>query len=210
MGRQAEKTRQSRERILRAATAEFGAKGYDAASITAICEKNNIPKGLVYHNFKGKDDLYLRCAEICFHAMTAYLADGKEPGRDVQESLRELLLRREQFFHENPCCRQIFFQTLIYPPVHLAEELRALRRELDEFHREYYRGVLRRLHLREGITEETAIRHFLLFQEAFNASFQAQSGGESFPALIEAHEQQLLPALDILLYGVAEQDGTAG
>ena len=47
-----EKTQKTKERILAAALEEFGSKSYDAASVNSICEAGQIPKGLIYHNFK--------------------------------------------------------------------------------------------------------------------------------------------------------------
>ena len=57
--RKEEKTRRTYERIMAAAMEEFGTKSYDNASITTLCNENQISKGLVYHNFKNKDELYL-------------------------------------------------------------------------------------------------------------------------------------------------------
>lgn len=50
----ARETQKTKERILAAALEEFGRKSYDAASVNSICEAGQIPKGLIYHNFKGK------------------------------------------------------------------------------------------------------------------------------------------------------------
>ena len=63
--KQQEKTQKTRERILAAALEEFGRKSYDAAAINSICEAGQIPKGLLYHNFKNKDQLYLACVALC-------------------------------------------------------------------------------------------------------------------------------------------------
>ena len=55
-----EKTKQTCEKIVHAATIEFGSRSYDAVSLNAICGKYQIAKGLIYHNFKNKDELYGR------------------------------------------------------------------------------------------------------------------------------------------------------
>ena len=58
--KKAEKTELTKKKILHQAMQEFGSKGYRGASLNAICEAG-IPKGLLYHNFKNKDALYLAC-----------------------------------------------------------------------------------------------------------------------------------------------------
>ena len=52
---QKEKNELSREKILSAAIAEFGKKGYDGGSVNDMCAENKISKGLIYHYFGSKE-----------------------------------------------------------------------------------------------------------------------------------------------------------
>ncbi len=205
--KQEEKTRITYERILKAAIAEFGTKSYDSASLNVICSENQLSKGLVYHNFKNKDDLYLRCVELCFQTITAYLRSKPyNKNGSAQDRLRELLVRRQSFFEENPYMANIFFGTMLQPPIHLLRELREIRREFDAFHLAYYQEQLTSMHLREGVTMEAALRYFSIFQDAFNGYYRSKfSEGGDFPLLVQEHEQGLSSLLDILLYGIAKE-----
>ena len=40
---------------------EFASSGYGAASIEIICNRHGISKGMMYHYFHGKDELFLEC-----------------------------------------------------------------------------------------------------------------------------------------------------
>lgn len=73
-----EKTKQTCEKIVHAATIEFGSRSYDAVSLNAICGKYQIAKGLIYHNFKNKDELYLYCVKKSFEKLMSYLEEGKK------------------------------------------------------------------------------------------------------------------------------------
>ena len=57
-----EKTELTKSKIFAAAIQEFGTNGYATGSVNNIC-KTGINKGLVYHNFKDKDELYLECVK---------------------------------------------------------------------------------------------------------------------------------------------------
>lgn len=201
-----EKTRRTYERILSAAIEEFGTNSYDSASLTTICNKNQIPKGLLYHNFKGKDDLYLQCVRVCFREMTMHLRRCEAYDGTAQESMQQLLDARQEFFRENPYYGNIFFCTVLQPPNHLRKEIHAIRQELDAFSAEYYKKVLKKLKLREGITSDMATEYFFIFQEMFNGYFQSKSyENKDFHALIEDHELNLSRILDIMFYGIAEK-----
>ncbi len=204
--RKEEKTKRTYERILAAAIVEFGTKNYDNASVTTLCNENQISKGLVYHNFKNKDELYLKCVEECFEKMTSYLKSREYKTESVQESLHNLLEMRQQFFEENLYYCNIFFNTVIQPPKHLRKEIRVLRQKYDEFNVGCFRELLERIQLREGITIEAAIEYFMIFLEMFNGYFQNKScENEDIHALIKDHEVNLSKILDIMLYGVAKE-----
>lgn len=203
--RKEEKTRRTYERILAAAIIEFGTKSYDNASLTTLCNENHISKGLVYHNFKNKDALYLKCVEECFREMITYFKSRENKTENVQENLHQLFQMRQQFFKENPYYCNIFFQTVLQPASHLRREIHELRKEYDEFYLNYFREILQQLHLREGITVDAAMEYFMVFLEMFNGYFQSKCGGiEDIHALMEDHEVNLSKILDMMLYGIVE------
>jgi AcrR family transcriptional regulator len=49
------------ERILKASIEEFAEKGYAAASTNSIAKKAKVAKGLLFHYFKSKENLYIEC-----------------------------------------------------------------------------------------------------------------------------------------------------
>ena len=102
--KKAEKTERTKERILQAAMEEFGRKGYAAATIGAICSEHGIAKGLLYHNFVGKDDLYLACVSRCFDDVTAYLQ-----GQNLGADLHRYMEYRFRYFSDHPLCAGLFF-----------------------------------------------------------------------------------------------------
>ena len=59
-----EKNQQTRRRIMDSALAEFSKQGYGASSVNTICASQDISKGIIYHYFKSKDDLFLACIEF--------------------------------------------------------------------------------------------------------------------------------------------------
>ncbi|HPB87602.1 MAG TPA: TetR/AcrR family transcriptional regulator [Thermotogota bacterium] len=201
-----EKTQKTKERILAAALEEFGSKSYDAASVNSICEAGQIPKGLIYHNFKGKDELYLLCVKSCYDEMMAALEVHSFEILDAKESLQNFLMVRQRFFQENPNYANIFFNAVLQPPKHLAQELAQLRRGFDEYFSQCYLAVLNCLTLRDGITKELALEYFLAASEMFNSYFQkiAEQNGD-YRELIDDHEGRLSAIFDIMLYGVAKE-----
>ena len=76
------------KKLVHAATIEFGSRSYDAVSLNAICGKYQIAKGLIYHNFKNKDELYLYCVKKSFEKLMSYMEEGKEEDKTAREEIR--------------------------------------------------------------------------------------------------------------------------
>ena len=74
--RKEEKTRLRREKIITAALFEFATKGYQGFVINELCKVDGISKGVLYHNFSGKSDLYLTCVQESFEKALAVLLGG--------------------------------------------------------------------------------------------------------------------------------------
>ena len=70
--KQEERNRRSRENILACAFEEFAAHGYTGGGLNQICVHGGISKGLLYHYYTGKDDLYVACVEKLFRDCLLY------------------------------------------------------------------------------------------------------------------------------------------
>lgn len=201
--RQKEKSKISKDKIINAAIVEFGTKNYENASLNTICNDNNISKGLIYHYFKNKDELFLECVRICFHELIKYLSVNNITKGDFQEVIKEYVSLRYDFFQQNPQYSNLFFQTVLQPPVHLRLEIKELRRDFDEFNLNNYRYALESVTLRDGISKDEAVEYFLVFQEMFNAYFQNKIyEGYDFNLLVKDHEVNIRKLLNIMLYGI--------
>lgn len=198
--RKEEKTEITKEKIITAATEEFGKNGYFGASMNNICA-SGISKGLMYHNFSNKDELYLACVGRCFCLFTDYMKKCS-----IGTSLHEYARVRLLFFngHENEA--RLFFETLLQPPEALKERICELRAELDDFNRELYIKIIDAVKLRPGVTKDDAVLYMKLIQEMFNGYFSSPAvSGMSIDETVREHEKKLPEILDYFLYGIAER-----
>lgn len=195
-----EKTELTKKKILAAALQEFGTNGYRGASLNAICE-SGIPKGLLYHNFKNKDALYLACVELCFQALTNCLKEA-----DIGADLEKYMRVRMQFFEEHRPEARIFFDAVLQPPEKLYAQICELKRDFDEVNRELYQKILNSIQLRDGVTYEEAMDYFTMLQNMFNSSFSSRNrDNSSLSDKMEIHERDLTKLLDFMLYGIARR-----
>lgn len=203
-----EKNALSRHRILEAACREFSEKGYDGASMNLLCAENELSKGIIYHYYKDKDELYLLCAEECFQKLTEYLL-AQTPAADAtpEQRLNGYFDARLRFFAENPMQLGIFLSVVLNPPLPLAAQLANVRAAFDAHNRATLAALLQSVPLRPGLSAAAVVDDFCMYMDFFNARFRKVLAEAATPEqALREHEERSHRQLGILLYGVLEQN----
>ena len=199
-----EKHESSRRRILESALRAFAEQGYHAAALNEIGARAGVSKGLIYHYFKDKDELYLSCVADCFDALTVYLSGVSAAlGGPPEEWLRRYFEKRLRFFAAHPLFLGIFTGVILAPPEHLTAEIARRKRPFDELSAAMLEQLLKRRPLREGIDIAEVVEEFRWYTDFFNARFQVKYGGEQdLERILKTREEQCRRQVEILLFGV--------
>ena len=198
-----EKNQQTRRRILESALAEFSEQGYGASSVNIISNGEGLSKGIIYHYFPTKDDLYLACVEECFQMLTGHLQSYTNmEGQTAEERLEQYFRVRLDFFEQNPQYQRIFCDAVIMPPAHLEASIQEKKAPFDRFNIDSLNRMLEPVSLRSDLSREDVVDTFRQYQDYINARYQ-MTGSEKID--IRDHEESCRRALRILLYGVVER-----
>lgn len=198
-----EKNLLTKQKIIDAALQEFSEKSYAEASMNTICSLGKISKGIIYHYFNDKDELYLVCVKMCFDCLTEYMESHLVLDHsDIEENLQRYFEVRISFFSENPLYLKLFCSAVITPPGHLLEEIADIRKNFDEMNIRTLTLLLKEVKLRPGYTVEEVINAFRLFQDFVNTSYQMQTINYIG---IQEHEDKCKRILNLLLYGVIDR-----
>ena len=194
-----ERTELTISKIQKAALEEFGANGYAGGTVNNIC-KRGINKGLIYHNFKDKDELYLVCLENSCKKLVSMI----EENGCVSDQLQYMKIRM-RFFTEYPNEAHIFFEAILQPQKKLQNRIKQILEPFEEINEKIYRRVISGITLRDGITEEDAIDYFRQIQRMFNGYFSSSAyRNMTLDRRIREHEMNLSKLLDFMLYGIAK------
>ena len=198
-----EKNQLTRRKIMDSALTEFSRQGYGASSVNTICTSQGISKGIIYHYFKAKDDLYLACMEECFEQLTAYLRERIPAEGTADAQLEGYFSARTEFFRTHPVYQPLFCEAVISPPAHLTAEIQARKQAFDDLNISVLERLLQHITLRPGITMADVVDTFRQFQDFINAKDPvAAMDAQEF----RLRDQRCRKALDILLYGVITRE----
>lgn len=197
--KKSKKTELTVSKIIEASMEEFGKNGYACGTVNNIC-KAGINKGLIYHNFSGKDELYLTSLNRSCKKLMQYIQE-----QNGTKNLENYMASRMNFFNEHPNEAHIFFEALLNPPVHLSEEIRQALSAFNELNEKMYNATLDSLILRDGISRDDAIAYFHLLQLMLNGYFSSPAfQNTELQKKVEMHEMIVSKLLDCMLYGIVK------
>ena len=203
---QKERQARSREEIYQAALEEFGRCGYDGVNMERICGSHGISKGMMYHYYSSKDELFLLCVERTFAQLKEHVERemGELTGRAPLEAVKAFFLVREQYFQAHPRQKTVFEDAVLHPPKHLLEQIGRLRGPVRKMNRRFIRQLVAEMPLRPSVDPKKAVRYLeraeCLFQSMAEHEERA-GGGEELHAAFEAAEEML----DMILFGILRQ-----
>lgn len=203
--KKAEKTNLTIKRILDAGIQEFGKGSYDSVSINTILENHGISKGLFYHNFKSKDELYLAVVKLTFDEMIRINSEETREEGNTEDATILVIRKRHKFFRDNPLMANIFFTALFKTPPHLANKLKEVKKEFDETSKKFIMS----LPIKDDIDPLLAANCVLFFQEIFNLYYANESKQHNdFKRVVTEHESTLQSLIEILFHGLLKDPET--
>lgn len=196
------KTQITRERIIDCALEEFSQSGYHAFVISRLTTKYGISKGLLYHNFSGKDALYQACVKESFKkAVEVIKGDAKEV-----PTLKEYMERRHRFHQEFPNHSHIFFEALVTMPEDFQGSLEKERAIFEELNRQVSQKLLSNASLKSHISKDKALNYLQFIQDLFRSYYLNLNQGSELSRRASEYENQLKDILDLMIYGILEED----
>ena len=92
-----------KKNLINAALVEFGKNSYDKASTNVIVREAGISKGLLFHYFKSKKELYEYLVEFIFVKMIKDVAENIDyDKRDIIERITSIAEYKMKLFNEFP------------------------------------------------------------------------------------------------------------
>ena len=196
------KTQLTRERIIEAALIEFSQKGYKAFGINELCKNHKISKGILYHNFSGKSEIYLACVRESFQKAVSIIRG--ESG-DIP-SLVEYMERRHRFFKDFPHHSHVFFEAWLTAPAEIAEDVEKEKVIFEDLNRQVSEKLLAESTLKDHISQEEALYYLTFIQQLFRSYYLAASGSQETSSLASQYENNLQKVLHLMIYGILKDE----
>ncbi len=206
--RQLERRERSRALILEAAICEFARSGYKAATMEDICSRHGISKGMMYHYYSGKDDLYIASVAKIADGLYGYLTTHQEDcSQRAFQGIADFYKLRETYFQDKVDERKVFEEAVLSPPEALEAEVDKVRAPIKALNRSRIRSVLSTLELRPGVSDDMAERYLSSLSTSFKTLLASYTGDEVDMHKVLTGVEELLSLLIFGLAGPASGEG---
>lgn len=156
-----------RLRILNAALAEF-MNGYEKASTEAIVKNAGVSKGLLFHYFGSKKELFQYAYEYAVQTVAREVFALIDPAEgDFLNRLRQVALLKLELMRKHPMIFEFVNRATAFSDEDITPGILEQRRKLtEELYPRLFRGVDKAL-FREDIDADEAVRAILYAVEGY-------------------------------------------
>lgn len=171
---------EKQNRILNAAINEFAEKGYENASTNEIVKEAGISKGLLFHYFKNKKQLFLFLYDYCIDvSMTEFYKKIDLKERDFFVRLRQIHLIKAELLNKYPKMLKFIEVANMEKSSDIENDLNAINKEeLESASKRVFDGIdLSKF--RDGIDIEKAINVVIWSFQGFNAKVLEEAKSSS-------------------------------
>lgn len=188
-----------KERILLAAIEEFGRKGYEAASTNDIVRNAGVSKGLLFHYYGSKKNLFMECSYYVFDSLGKYMTENLDfTEGDIFARIKKALIIKLNFYKEYPALMGMLAK------MWYSDDRPGIEERIDKYGGNYNENTRSLLfdnldmdNFREGVDFNNVVEYTSLIMEACWLRFSAKNNGD--PDKIAENIDSYLAETDIVM-----------
>ncbi|MEH7389481.1 TetR/AcrR family transcriptional regulator [Bacillus sp. JJ1503] len=204
---------EKKDLILKVAIEEFVKNGFEKASTDTITSRAGISKGILFHYFKSKKNLYIYLVSYCVDLLTEITMEAlrKVKSDDFFERVKEIFLLKHEIIAPFMQETLLITDALLNPPVAMSKEMQdILNKHFETYQKEfmlehiYLKELIHIDKLREGISVDTVINMTMFIGDQLGNKYQALYKNKLYDFFTEPDPlaQELNDYLEIVKNGV--------
>lgn len=175
-----------KNRILSACIEEFANNGYENASTNTIVKKSGISKGLLFHYFGCKKNVFLCTLDYSIdNILNKYYSLSQGKPSDLFERMMWVSLLKMKMWYEEPLMFKLIFNAFINVPDELKEDIEDRYAKLNNEHMPRFFEGIDVSKLGQGVDINKAIEVAMLFLEGLSKKYMNQYKNHSADEMLD-------------------------
>jgi TetR/AcrR family transcriptional regulator len=204
---------EKKDYIIKVAIEEFVKNGYDKASTDVITRRAGISKGILFHYFKSKKNLYLYLVNHVKDHLTEISMEElrKIQSDDFFERIKEIVLLKQKLTAQYLQETQFITDAFTNPPVEVKKEMEEiLKKYYETYHGDfllehvYIKDLIQTEKLRDDISVDTVINMTMCIVDQLSNKYLALYKNKEIDIMhtTESLLRELNEYLKIVKYGI--------
>lgn len=195
---------EKRKRILASALQEFSEHGYAICSTNVITEKAEVSKGLLFHMFHSKKQLYLYLVNMCIIELREYLLKLNINNLDFFQMISCYSQGKLMFYINNLSYYKLLCEAFYNTPKEVEKEITDLYKTLSDSSYALIYEQFQKESLRENIDRNKALELIIMTFNSLEKKYINLILNSSYSAEICLNEMStdFLDYLDLLKKGI--------
>lgn len=200
-----------KQKIIDAAIEEFALNGYRNGSTNEIVKKAGISKGILFHYFENKKNLYLYVLDYLVDYYSKFFNDYIEniDKDDIFEIIKDINVKKLELFSDSPIMYEFIIKAFISYPEELEEDIK--KRYLEVFSKNFDQ-IISKLDMskfRKDIDKSKALEVIMLTLDGLTNKYIKEYKGREYKLMTDAKELMDIfeEYTDILKWGITDDPG---
>ncbi|OOO00492.1 MAG: hypothetical protein ATN35_01250 [Epulopiscium sp. Nele67-Bin004] len=188
------------DKLIQSAVVLFNENSYEKTSMNDIAKHAGISKGILYHYFTSKDELYLHCAKLCIDAFGEYILQNSDYAT-LTDFVDNII--RWDFFVQYPQHKGMYINILTRQPTHLVDELYEIQQQFKQRNFEFIKNLAMQdnISLGKNVTQQD-VEAFIVLMHSITPNEISHFRGSLDISEITAYKQQFSRLLKIFINGL--------
>lgn len=204
---------EKKDLIIKVAIEEFVKNGYEKASTDVITRRAGISKGILFHYFKSKKNLYLYLVNYVKDLLTEEVMEALKQAKadDFFERIKEIVLLKQKVTANYLQEAHFITDAFANPPVAVKKEMEEIIKEhyetyQDDFMLEhvYIKDLIQTEKLRDDISVDTVINMTMFIGEQLSNKYLTLYKNKQIDIahILDSSIKELNDYLKIVKYGI--------
>lgn len=182
----------TQRKIFNSALYIFSNHAYQNASINMICKYANISKGIVYHYYKDKDDLYMQCVNASINKYYGFISGLSFKKDTIEENILYYFEKRQDFLNQDQDLNRLFNRVLYEKPSHLVNLIEGQLQIVTNKNKDLLVEMLNGIKLINNLTTSDAVDYInMVFQSLQFYEYEIFKTGDEHKKVIEKINQMI-------------------
>ncbi|WP_044896077.1 TetR/AcrR family transcriptional regulator [Bacillus alveayuensis] len=208
---------EKKDLIIKVSIEEFVKNGYEKTSTDVITRRAGISKGILFHYFKSKKNLYLYLVNYVKDLLTEKTMEALKQIKadDFFERVKKIVLMKQKVTAQYLQETQFIAQAFTNPPVAVKKEMEEIIKKHYETYQEdfmlehvYIKDLIQTEKLRDDISVDTVISMTMFIVEQLTNKYLALYKNKQFDIMnnTESLIRELNDYLKIVKYGIYKRE----